>query len=159
MLLGNHRRVRRADIDLPIAFFATLSKHIEHAGINQPIVFDNIITNIGNAYNGHMGSFVAPVSGVYVFSTTLFSYPRMSFHASFVKNGQILTNVYIAGSESVYDTSAQTIVLHLQQGDNVCILNTDSDRSIYGYSYSIFSGFLLKEFYSNTDYNTTCNTA
>lgn len=93
-------RIRRAEGEFPVAFTATISDHyIEHAGDHQVIVFDNVVTNVGNAYNSHVGIFVAPVNGIYVFSVTLFSPASVSFHANIVKNGQILTWLYLSGFE------------------------------------------------------------
>ncbi|XP_053380337.1 heavy metal-binding protein HIP-like [Mercenaria mercenaria] len=87
-------RIRRAENENPVAFFATLSQHLNHAGAHQSITFDNVVTNIGNAYNSHFGSFTAPVSGTYVFSVTLFSMYHSNYHAQFVKNGQGITWLY-----------------------------------------------------------------
>ncbi|XP_045210710.2 cerebellin-1-like [Mercenaria mercenaria] len=139
------QRIRRAENENPVAFFATLSQHLTHVGAHQPITFDNVVTNIGNAYNSHFGSFIAPVSGTYVFSATLFSHYHTNYHAQFVKNGQAITTMYVSGSEAGYDTTSQTIVLQLQKGDDVCVQNYDTDRPVYGYNYSTFAGFLLQE--------------
>ncbi|KAH3721009.1 heavy metal-binding protein HIP-like [Dreissena polymorpha] len=56
-----------------VAFFATVSDDIGHLHDRQRILFDNVLTNTGDAYNEHNGTFVAPVAGLYVFSTTLMS--------------------------------------------------------------------------------------
>lgn len=143
-------RILRDVNETPVAFFATVGDHhIDHAAANQPVVFDNAITNVGNAYNTNLGTFTAPVPGIYVFSTTLFSVHDVSFHAGFVKNGKVLTSMYITGQESHFDTSSQTIVLQLQTGDDVHVQNNDANHSIHGYGHSLLSGFLLQQDYSN----------
>ncbi|XP_060586208.1 heavy metal-binding protein HIP-like [Ruditapes philippinarum] len=139
------QRIRRAENESPVAFFATLNNHLNHLSANQPIAFDNVVTNIGNAYNNHFGSFIAPVPGTYVFSATLFSHYHTNYHANFVKNGQMITRMYVSGGEGGYDTTSQTIVLDLVKGDDVGIQNIDADKPIYGFNYSMFSGFLLQE--------------
>lgn len=129
-----------------MAFTATVSDHhIEHAGDHQIIVFDNVITNIGNAYNGHLGSFIAPVHGIYVFSVTLVTSSNAGFHANIVRNGELVTRLY---ASTGYQTASQTVVLQLQKGDDVCIQHADVDRIIYGYKFTLFSGFLLQEDFS-----------
>ncbi|XP_045209907.1 uncharacterized protein LOC123561523 [Mercenaria mercenaria] len=143
------QRIRRAENENPVAFFATLDQHLTHVGIHQPIAFDNVTTNIGNAYNSHFGSFIAPVPGTYVFSATLFSHYHADYHVQFVKNGQSLTNIYMRGSESGYGTMSQTIVLQLQKGDDVSIQNNEVDSAIFGANYCTFSGFLLQEEFSS----------
>jgi len=71
--------------ETPVAFFATLTSHIVHAGQNQTIAFDRVLTNVGNAYNAHVGLFTAPVSGIYVFSVSLLSMPGHTTHFSLYK--------------------------------------------------------------------------
>lgn len=129
-----------------MAFTATVSDHlIEHAGDHQIIVFDNVITNIGNTYNGHLGSFIAPVNGIYVFSVTLVTSSNAGFHGNIVRNGELVTRLY---ASTGYQTASQTVVLQLQKGDDVCIQNADVDTTIFGYKYTLFSGFLLQEDFS-----------
>lgn len=144
---GRLERQRRSVHGSVVAFFATRVTTMEHVGIDQPVVFENDVTNIGNSYSNHTGLFVAPVGGVYVFSTSLFTPHKHSFHASFVRNGQVVTTMYAAGAESSYDTTSHTIVLRLQKGDDVCVQNKDNDRTMSGGAYSIFSGYLLQEVY------------
>ncbi|XP_060593556.1 uncharacterized protein LOC132748024 [Ruditapes philippinarum] len=65
-------RIRLVENEQNVAFFATLSNHLEHAGVAQTFVFERVVTNVGNGYNNLNGNFVALVSGTYVFSATLF---------------------------------------------------------------------------------------
>ena len=67
-------RLRQVENGTPVAFLATLSDHAENLGADQNIAFENVITNVGDAYNSHAGVFIAPVSGIYVFSTSIMSY-------------------------------------------------------------------------------------
>lgn len=122
-----------------------MDNHLEHAGVHQTFVFETVVTNIGNGYKERLGVFVAPVSGMYVFTTTLVSFYHVSAHASFIKNGQAVTVMFVSGGEAGYDTTSQTIVLMLQQGDEISVQNGDPDKSFYGGSHSTFAGFLLQE--------------
>ncbi|XP_045175972.2 complement C1q-like protein 2 [Mercenaria mercenaria] len=143
-------RIRRAENETPVAFFAKMGSHLDHAGIHQTFIFEIVVTNVGNAYNNHLGVFVAPVAGTYVFSTTLVSSYHVNAHAQFVKNGKAITTMFVSGGESGHDTTSQTIVLQLQKGDDVSVQNLDSDKSFYGSSHSTFSGFLLQEDYTSS---------
>ncbi|XP_060602844.1 heavy metal-binding protein HIP-like [Ruditapes philippinarum] len=142
-------RIRRAENEIHVAFFAKMDKHLVHAGIHQNIVFDTVVTNVGNGYHSHVGTFIAPVSGTYVFSATLVSFYHVNAHAEFVKNGQVLTTMFVNGAEAGYDTTSQTIVLQLQKGDDVVVQNKDADKSFYGTGQGTFSGFLLFEDFSS----------
>ncbi|XP_060602845.1 complement C1q-like protein 4 [Ruditapes philippinarum] len=126
-----------------------MDKHLEHAGIHQNFIFETVVTYVGNGYHSHVGTFIAPMSGTYVFSATLVSFYHVSAHAQFVKNGQAVTTMYVSGAEAGYDTTSQTIVLQLQKGDDVTVQNSDTDKSFYGGSHSTFSGFLLFEDFSS----------
>jgi hypothetical protein len=126
-----------------------MDKHLVHAGIHQNIVFDTVVTNVGNGYHSHVGTFIAPVSGTYVFSATLVSFYHVNAHAEFVKNGQVLTTMFVNGAEAGYDTTSQTIVSQLQKGDDVVVQNKDADKSFYGTGQGTFSGFLLFEDFSS----------
>ena len=126
-----------------VAFHATLKTSVQHVGVQQMVHFDNVITNIGNAYNPHFGAFVAPVSGVYVFHTTITGYGHHVLHVSIVKNNGSVASFYIRGVESSFGNGSAMAVLHLNKGDDLAIRNNDADKGIH--VYSMFSGFLLHE--------------
>jgi hypothetical protein len=142
-------RIRRAENETPVAFFAKMDKNLEHAGIHQNIVFETVVTNVGNGYHSHVGTFIAPVSGTYAFSATLLSFYHVNAHVAFVKNGQLITTMFVSGGEAGYDTTSQTIVLQLQKGDDVVVQNKELDKSFYGTGQGTFSGFLLFEDFSS----------
>ena len=124
-----------------MAFFATISNNIEHLGANQDIVFDHAITNVGNAYNGHHGTFIAPSAGIYMFSTTLVHpWQHAKSWGHFMVNGNIVAKLVVSDFPS-----SQTIIVSLKQGDDVSVQNTASDRDFNGDRYSSFCGFLLYE--------------
>ncbi|KAH3809238.1 hypothetical protein DPMN_137599 [Dreissena polymorpha] len=136
---------RHAGTDL-VAFFATLTNHATNLSVGQNLKFDNIITNVGSAYNQHVGAFHAPVSGVYVFMSTLMSYDGQSGHFQLVRNGNIVCFMFVAGSSGVFsDTSGSSYVLYLNKGDVITIQNMQSGKGVLGTRFSFFSGFLLKE--------------
>lgn len=145
---GQHPRTTR-QVEGLTAFFAVLTPTVNnHLGVGQNIIFDDVITNIGNAYNSHQGIFVAPVSGTYVFSATLLSHLGHNSHFYFAKNGSVVSRLYVGGlssSSSTYDTSSQTVILSLNPGDDVSVRNADADENIWGDMYTSFAGFLLQE--------------
>ncbi|XP_045211121.2 uncharacterized protein LOC123562559 [Mercenaria mercenaria] len=144
------KRIRRADNEKNIAFFATLTNHLEHVGVQQTFVFDHVVTNLGHSYNSYNGNFIIPVSGTYVFSATLVSEHHYSSHSHFTVNGQAISFMYVSGSEAGFDTTSQMIVVKLQKGDDVCIRNIDAHKSYLGGHYNTFSGFLLRQDVSET---------
>ena len=133
--------IRRQDVTPVVAFYARLTNQVYQAGLHQIIAFDNVTTNIGGAYNPHVGTFIAPVRGVYVFSTSLLGYAYEQVHGGITKNGHVISYLYLKDVESQYGSDSATVVLHLNKGDNVDVQTLSSDSSLY--LYSQFSGFLL----------------
>ncbi|WAR27298.1 hypothetical protein MAR_013002 [Mya arenaria] len=88
----------------------------------QQIVFDRVVTNAGGAHNVHLGSFVAPVTVIYVFSTTLLSYPGYTKHFQFAKNNDFASRMF----------------LHTSQ-----IRNADPGEEIHDSNFYIFADFLM----------------
>ncbi|KAL4225811.1 Complement C1q-like protein 4 [Mactra antiquata] len=138
MLVGN---------EMTVAFFSKLANHIKNPGAHQQIVFEQVVTNVGNGYNNFSGDFRAPVRGVYVFSTTIMADTRAyTYHFQYMLNGSAISNIYIDNG----GTASQEVVLDLQQGDTVAIHSLDPGHAIYGHGYSSFSGFLLQQIYETT---------
>ena len=128
-----------------IAFHATLKTDQQHTGLHQSVAFDNVITNIGGAYNPHFGTFIAPVPGVYVFYTKILGYRNHILYLSVVKNGAMVAGLYVRDAEGLYDNDSAMVVLHLAKGDDVAVRSDDSDKYINGNHFSMFSGFLLHD--------------
>ena len=142
--VAGQQRIRQAMTETPVAFFATLSSHILHEGQNQPIAFDRVVTNVGNAYNPHVGLFAAPVSGIYVFSVSLLSYPGHTTHYDFFKNNEFISAIYLhTPGAGQYESTSQTVVLQLTKGDDVTLRNSYSDEIVHGHNHTTFAGFLL----------------
>ncbi|XP_045158686.2 uncharacterized protein LOC123524506 [Mercenaria mercenaria] len=145
-------RVRRASVESEAAFFATVTPHdIQHLGENQNIVFDNAVTNIGNAYHTNHGIFTAPVDGTYVFCATVAGRhytDGKDYYAHFDVNGKSVANFIAYPNEQ----STQMIIVNLQSGDDVSVKNNRADDHILGATWTSFSGFLLyQNFVSSTN--------
>ena len=130
-----------------MAFFASVTNDTHILGTHQDIKFDNAVTNVGQAYNPHHGTFIAPVAGVYLFTVTL-SHPYGAANGHIMKNGQILAKL----SFVYYDgQSSQTVIVELEKGDDIYVENDKTDgRGIMGDRHSTFAGFLIYEHSSAT---------
>ncbi|XP_045200119.2 caprin-2-like [Mercenaria mercenaria] len=140
-------RKRAVNVENEVAFFAAMTSLATHLGTNQDIVFDNAITNVGNAYNANHGTFIAPTAGTYVFAVTLFHHSSMGTPGSWgsvMVSGQRVAILHVN-----LEQSSQTIVVRLKAGDDVSVQNTHTDRGFFGDYYSTFSGFLLYQDFSS----------
>lgn len=107
------------------------------------LVFDAIISNVGNGYNPRTGVFTAPMNGAYVFYVSCIEYERQDLRLEIVLNNVSKVRT-LAYSGTDYQTGTNMVVLSLREGDNVWV------KHYYGrgyYSKSIplttFTGFMI----------------
>jgi hypothetical protein len=141
-------RSRRENED-PIAFYGKMMNQHTNLSTNSILKFNNVVTNIGSPYSQNNGLFIAPVSGIYVFSTTIMIENRNDAHVGIYVNDKLMTNVKLYGSEHQYDTMSQTAIYKLQKNDTVSVRRHEGSQILH-FDYTSFSGFLLQEDYSQT---------
>ncbi|KAL4236775.1 biological adhesion [Mactra antiquata] len=137
---------RKRHVEQPVAFTATINQeYITHVGGHQTIVFPDVITNIGANYHSQHGLFTAPISGLYLVSTTLLSGHNSAFAATIEVNGHDVVRLREMGTGSFHGSSSQTIVLHLIKDDDVAVQSLSSDKLFWGDKYCSFTVVLLQE--------------
>nr|XP_011425121.2 uncharacterized protein LOC105326671 [Crassostrea gigas] len=57
-------RIVPAPTESVIAFYAYMTTTENNPGTHHTIIYDHAVTNIGNGYNRHSGTFIVPVDGV-----------------------------------------------------------------------------------------------
>ncbi|VDH92407.1 Hypothetical predicted protein [Mytilus galloprovincialis] len=138
---GRHtkRRIiypRQSRVNSP-AFYAYMSTNEASPGQHHTLIFNSVITNIGNAYNQYSGIFTVPSNGMYVLSYTITSDSGANIPVEIVKNagviGSLLTRTYSNYRHSV----SSTVVVSMNAGD-VCYVRTSGSGATT--SGNIFSG-------------------
>ena len=113
-------------------------------GDKQTVIFDNVFTNIGNAYSATNGMFTAPVSGSYAF---FLSQMAPNHHGAvwlaIVKNGVVLDLAFAQGNNDSFDQGSSEVTTHLAAGDQVWVRQQAGD-AIRTDSWTIFTGYLLQ---------------
>ncbi|XP_060570770.1 complement C1q-like protein 4 [Ruditapes philippinarum] len=133
---------------MSVAFTAGLSRTITNMGSHQQIVFDHVITNVGNGYSPSHGHFTAPIKGVYVFFVVITNTPGYSSSVTLLRNGGWIGYALAHGgsqNNNLYVTSTIAVTIELQQGDEVWVQNEyafTSVEELYGGNWSTFSGHL-----------------
>ena len=129
-----------------VAFFAYFSTHNIAASPHQILAFDKVITNIGNAYHPHSGTFIAPRSGVYVF-IWIIRLGRTNYHTTeLLHDNNVINSIYLDPQSRMDGTATGTAVVHVNQGEDVLIRTgalsngrIDSDTN----GRSSFAGWML----------------
>ncbi|VDI65097.1 Hypothetical predicted protein [Mytilus galloprovincialis] len=110
-----------------VAFYAYLSKS-KAISPHHTLIFDHVETNVGQAYNQHSGAFTVPISGVYIFSYTVFpngvgSYASVELTVNTMPHGAIFVDS--SSGDPDYTGCTGFAVLALKQGD-VCLVRLHS---------------------------------
>ncbi|XP_060580171.1 uncharacterized protein LOC132736970 isoform X2 [Ruditapes philippinarum] len=132
-----HRKNRRQTSD-NIAFTAYLDHVIRNLGKDQPVVYNQILLNDGQAYSDKTGIFRVPVSGVYLLSWSVTARKLPGEHAydvwvKLVVNGVHQTGA-VAESRDDWDDNqgSNSVVLRLNQGDEVWTSHYFSYPDVFG---------------------------
>uniref|UniRef100_A0A3P8UM84 C1q domain-containing protein n=1 Tax=Cynoglossus semilaevis TaxID=244447 RepID=A0A3P8UM84_CYNSE len=112
---------------------------------NKKLVYKDVLTNIGQAYNVETGVFTAPVRGVYYVRFTANAPTNYPMSAVLYKNNysiQLIAHEQTSGEGS--DTASNGATLLLERGDTLS-MQLWHQTQIWDNSnhHSTFSGFLL----------------
>ncbi|XP_022614657.1 complement C1q tumor necrosis factor-related protein 3-like [Seriola dumerili] len=129
-----------------VAFSASLMTTTDWTSVGPfntvtTLVFRNVMTNIGNAYNSITGIFTAPLKGLYYIRMTGSVGNSGSVDISLRKNGQSMFGIY--NTNEKYSSSSNGMTMVLEAGDQLWV-TLWSGNSIFDQSQlSTFSGFLI----------------
>ncbi|XP_048012521.1 uncharacterized protein LOC125245796 [Megalobrama amblycephala] len=147
LTLSQVEELRKENRDREIAFSAALME--SGGGFIGPftthitLIYRNVFTNIGNAYNPITGIFTAPLKGAYMFRISVYGRDGTTSTAVIFKNGDF---VVVAHDIKARDpaNSSNGAVLILEVGDVVYVKLWSGTR-IYDNlnNHNTFSGYLL----------------
>ncbi|KAH3785854.1 hypothetical protein DPMN_163949 [Dreissena polymorpha] len=123
----------------PIAFKASLTRAVS-PGPNQRIIFDDVKLNLGNAYNHHLGGFVAPLNGTYLFSVYVCSAGGHYIALDLLRNSEIIGKVQ-AGDERYTACSSETTIDKLNAGDAVYVQHHGGSGDLVHVQEDILNSF------------------
>ncbi|XP_067303689.1 cerebellin 11 [Pseudorasbora parva] len=109
------------------------------------LIFDKVLTNVGNAYDPVTGVFTAPVKGVYYFRYSGSAFASHDMGLSIFKGTDRFVSSYEYNSGERNDQMSNGAVMELDVGEEVhvklwirCWIFVDRR-----YNYSTFTGYLL----------------
>uniref|UniRef100_A0A3Q2XPN6 C1q-related factor-like n=1 Tax=Hippocampus comes TaxID=109280 RepID=A0A3Q2XPN6_HIPCM len=134
------------------ATYSTVPRVAFYAGLKNPhegyeiLKFDDVVTNLGNNYDGIAGKFVCSIPGTYffIYHVLMRGGDGTSMWADLCKNGQVRASAIAQDADQNYDYASNSVILHLDAGDEVYI-KLDGGKAHGGNNnkYSTFSGFIL----------------
>ncbi|XP_061184745.1 complement C1q-like protein 2 [Saccostrea echinata] len=127
-----------------VAFFVRLRNKITNHHQSTIIVFDDVQLNKGNAYDENIGTFAAPVDGIYKFDLVLSSDVENG-HGEMMHNGVRVLDVYAdKHNQRWFGRGSGAIIVLMNKGDKMWIQNTDTGNTVINAGVeTAFSGHLL----------------
>ena len=108
------------------------------------LIFNKVISNVGNGYSKSTGVFTAPAAGTYVFYFTAVEYSTQEIGLDIVLNGVSKVRLIGANNIASFQTGTNMVVLTLKRQDRVLVKHS------YGTGYHThsvplvtFTGFML----------------
>ncbi|XP_049617322.1 caprin-2 isoform X1 [Syngnathus scovelli] len=129
---------------LRVAFTASRTVNFAPGNLDQPIVFDQLHSNMGEMFDTHIGRFTCPVNGMYVFMFHILKLAiNVPLYVNLMCNEEVMVSAYANDGAPDHETASNHAILPLFQGDQVWLRLHRG--AIYGstWKYSTFSGFLL----------------
>ncbi|XP_061166799.1 uncharacterized protein LOC133175705 [Saccostrea echinata] len=145
----NKRLLSQSTVSPPtkdfVAFYAFMSAGATYTQNNHVLVFDTVKTNFGNSFHHNTGVFIVPTSGLYVFTWTIREHNGSHHSVALVINNEEYGAVYQNSRPGDYDQCSTTVVIYVNQGDDVFL------RTRYGTGGT--SGDIISNPYGRTSFS------
>lgn len=104
-----------------VAFYAYLSVTIPSISGQSTLVFDVVKTNIGNGYHATTGVFIAPETGVYVFTWTIREFHDCRHSTQLMVNNDELGIIHVHTGDGGDMSGTGIVVTHVNAKDDVYV--------------------------------------
>ena len=109
------------------------------------MIFDAVVTNLGDFYNPNVGIFICPYNGLYLFHVTLSTFIGELASGAIVKDGTHLAQA-ISTSNYDWDQGSITVMVECSAFESVWIECIHENSDLRGDKYSMFSGVLITQY-------------
>ena len=122
-----------------------------YLNLNQRLIFNGLITNIGNAYNPISGSFVCRRHGIYQFSLSLWSKAGNDAKVELVKGNEVIMIVVVrANGGSTNEHGGNNVIIECHAGEDVWLRSGVSNGELHtdpSHKQNTFSGMVIRYFW------------
>ncbi|KAK7507752.1 hypothetical protein BaRGS_00000717 [Batillaria attramentaria] len=128
-----------------VAFYVRISADTTTLVARGNLIYDVIVTNIGDGYDSSTGQFTAPVSGMYVFLVNCMAADSLYQELMIILDGQRVAGcVSHRPATKEWDLGTSFLTVHLNAGQRIWTKNwSPSAKQIRGGDWQTFSGFLI----------------
>ncbi|XP_076100842.1 cerebellin-1-like [Mytilus galloprovincialis] len=126
------------------AFLARLENNLSSLSKHSTLIFQTVLTNIGDGYNPSNGVFTSKRKGVYFFSWSTLTKIGNMFPTEIVLNGNqvgVKNHGYGNRHSDRNQPSTQNAVVAMQNGDRVWIRASINNGYCFADQWTSFSGF------------------
>ena len=145
-LVEHHRQLQAYTA---VAFLARLDAPVRNLQQGSVVKFNVVLSNIGDGYNADTGYFIAPVSGIYMFSVSAMSDVKAIgwIELFIVKNADLVTGAYGYPGVIGHDQGATTAFIEVAANDKIWVKvnQPTTNASVGGWKFSSFSGCLIHQ--------------
>ena len=126
--------------NITVAFSAYSSEDTDYDK-GTTVLFNQIVTNIGGYYDNNLGVFMCPISGIYQFSSSLFTSGGYKIDANVVKENVKLLAIFSNNDDNTQ--ASTTVFTECMAFEKVWVQSSGDDYRVAGGRQSSFSGALM----------------
>ena len=139
-------------IDGFVAFtaFPNVTSYYTYLTLNRRLIFNGVITNIGNAYDPIIGSFVCPQHGIYQFTLSMWSRAGNDAKVELMKGNEVILIVVVrANGGPTNEHSGNSVIIECHAEEDVWLRSGTSNgelQTVPTHRQNTFSGMVLRYF-------------
>lgn len=129
-----------------VAFSARVGyKKLQNDSPTGTIIFHDVMTNFGNAYDKETGKFVAPCDGLYHFDVNIMSSPGRSVEGGLLVGNRNVLLLY-SGGNGHHGMGTNSIVTWMKRGEHAAVTAYYGGVNYVYHLWTTFTGYLLEGF-------------
>ena len=143
LLSSEIERIKEKSDKPTVAVKVRISKDFT-LSVGQRLIYDVIVSNIGDAYNKARGNFRAPVEGIYLISVTACSKTSDWGVLEIVHDGEVIGQVRSGDADNYYDCNSEVTVTRIEAGSSVWVQFSEGKSGIQNaYHWNSFTAILV----------------